>query len=552
MISNIGRLRKIMVVLFICLTAFYIGSGLISIAASGFGVGNVIRAFFPGIVCMVGLLFFARSDLFPLGLRSRKIGLKKGLLIFFMALLVALSLVLLVENLTHLLVLLIGLIGLLTAIHLTVTRDDVWGIIIFILTEPFLSFVQWDIPFLRSIYDSSGYISVSYVSMLLIMGAVAARMLREGTLIRTSLDKYILAFVMILLLSSITSPDPSKSFKMFFQIVVVGIPFFFLVSSRIHAKKDIMLLLATFVLYGVLKGLMINYSLIKGSGFSFLDFVEVRGGLVSSPKAPLALGGPIPIAISMAIVYSRHSIKWVYYALAALFFLVLILISQTRSSPLPLIAGVPIILFYRQGKRWLLVGLIVIIIAIIISFTPIAPIFFGRYIELTSIQGWEAALAMRLDGMRAALGMIRDYPFTGVGLGMWEEFIHIYATPYRWVIEGQGIYIYITSAHQGHLHYGAEAGVIALLLSFLIILKVQLTAFSVMKRAEDEDIHTIAVGLAWTCIDSLIWGMYSYPRGYIGYAMESWGLLAMIMALERISQMDSPLIGDQTIRERKI
>jgi len=124
---------------------------------------------------------------------------------------------------------------------------------------------------------------------------------------------------MILLLSSITSPDPSKSFKMFFQNVIVGMPFFFLVSSRIHAKKDIMLLLATLVLYSVLRGIMVNYYLLKGFDFSSLTLIEMRGGIASDPRAPLALGGPIPIAISMAIVYSRHSIKWVYYLLAALF-----------------------------------------------------------------------------------------------------------------------------------------------------------------------------------------------------------------------------------------
>ncbi len=69
---NSGRLRKVMVVLFFCLTAFFISRGLIFIVASGFGVGNVVRAFFPGILCMVGLLFFARPDLFPLMERACK------------------------------------------------------------------------------------------------------------------------------------------------------------------------------------------------------------------------------------------------------------------------------------------------------------------------------------------------------------------------------------------------------------------------------------------------------------------------------------------------
>ena len=537
------RLRKAMLFLFVCLTAFYISKGLLFIIDSGVGAGNVIRAFFPGILCMVGLLFFARPDLFPLGLRSAKIGLKEGLFLIFISSLVVLFLLPWIDALIRLVFVLIALIGLLTAIYLIVTRDDAWGIVAFFLTEPFLGFIQWDIPFLRSIYDS-GFISVSYISMLLIVGAAIVRMLKGGNLVRTTLDKYILAFAMILLLSSITSPDPSESFKMFFQNVIVGMPFFFLVSSRIHAKKDIILLLATLVLYSVLKGLMVNYYLLKGFEFSSLNLIETRGGMASNPRAPLALGGPIPIAISMAIVYSRHSIKRVYYLLAALLFLFLSLVYQGRGSFLVFAVGIPLILFYRQSKRWVLVGLIAAILTILVS--GFVPIFFQRYEELMSIHGWEDALAMRLDGWRAALAMIRDHPFTGVGFGMWEEFIHIYGKPFKMVIEGQRIYIYITSAHNGHLHYGAEAGLGALILSFLIHLKAQLTTFSVMKRVKDDCIRTIAVGLAWTYFGMLLGGIDSHLRGYIDHAIVSWGLLAVIMALERISQMDSPLIGDNT------
>ena len=534
-----GRLKKAMFVLFVCLTAFSISHGLILITTTDFGFGNIAKAFSPGSVCIVGLLFFARPDLFPLGLRSYKIGFKEGLFIIFLSSFVVLFLLPWIEALSHLIGVLIALIGLLTAIHLTITRDDVWGMVVFILTEPFLSFVQWDILFLRSIYDS-GYISISYISMLLIMGTAAARMLKESTLVRTALDKYVVAFMLILLLSSITSPDRPESFKTFFQIVIVGIPFFFIVSSRIQSKKDIMLLLGTFVLYGVLKGLMINYLLLKGLGFSFLDLVEVRGGLVSNPKAPLYLDGPIPIAISMAIIYSRSSIKQVcYYALAVLFFLFLIFVSQTRGSLITLAAGTPILFFYRCGKRWVVAGIVGM--ALLMLASNIAPIFFQRYGELISLQGWERALSMRLDGWRVALDMMRDHPFTGVGLGMWEEFIHIYATPFKWMIEGRSIYVYITSAHQGFIQYGAEAGVGAFVLLLLIILRAQLATFYVMKRAEDEDIHTVAVGLAWTCIGFLIWGMYAYPRGYVDYAIGSWGLLAIIMGLERIAKAHTML-----------
>jgi len=529
---SIGRLRKTMVVIFTCLSGFSVSKGLVSIIDSGFGVGNVVGAFFPTVVCLVSLLFFARPDLFPLGLRSRKIGLKEGLLTLFIGLLIAFSPLIDVQSLTRLLVLLLALIGLLATLYLIATSDDVWGIIAFLFTIPFLSYVQWEIPFLQPGYGD--FITVSYVSLLLVMAVAAGRILKDRVgLVRTSLDKYVLAFIIILLLSSITSPDPSKSFKMFFQLVIMILTFY-LVSNHIHTKKDFMLMVETLVFFEVFQCFMYGYFHLKGVEFSFMGLIEDRGGAILMPRAPQVLLGLTPISISLSIVYSSRSMKKVYYILATLVFLSFILITQTRTFLVTLAIGAPMILFYRRDKRWLLVGLIVAIFAILASGT--SELFFQRHKELMSLEGWERALSMRLDGWRAALGMMRDHPFTGVGLGMWEEFIHLYGTPFKWVIEGQRIYVYITSAHQAYLQYGAEAGVGAFLLSLLIMLKAQLTTFSAIKRAKDDDIHTIAVGLAWTCIGSLIWGIYSSPRGYVDYAIESWGLLAIIIAMDRVAK----------------
>lgn len=539
MINAIGRLRKIMVVILTCLAGFLTSKGLVSIIDSGFsGVGNMVRVLFPPVVCLVGLLFFARPDLFPLGLRSRKLGLKEGLLVLFIGLLIALSPLIYVESITRLLVLLIALIGLLTALYLIATRDNVSGIIAFLFTIPFLSYVQWEIPFLKPRYDDDLF-TASYVSLFLAMLVAAGRILKNRVgLVRTSLDKYILAFLAILLLSSITSPDPSKSFNTFFQLALTT-SVFYLVSNYIHTKKDFMLMVEALVLYFILKNFMFGYFHGKWVGFSFLDLVAQRG--ITNPKALQFIGGPIPIALSLAIVYSKSPMKKICYILGAFVFLFSMLIYQGRGQLIILAAGAPMVFFYRGGKRWLLFGLIVIIISILASGTFL--LFFHRFEELMSIQGWEDALAMRLDGWRAALSMMRDHPFTGIGLGMWDEFIHIYGTRFKWVIEGQTIYVYIASPHNNHLYFGAEAGVIALLLSLLIMLKVQLTTFSVAKRVKDDDIYTITVGLGWFCIGMLVWGVYSLAFGYIDYAMESWGFIAIIMALERVAKEHTHLNG---------
>jgi len=148
-----------MVILFTCLTASLIGRALFLISGSEFGVGNIIRAFFPAVLCIGSLVLFVRPDLFPRAIPSTKIGIKKGLLISFIALLVAFSPILHVTNLTHLLVLLIPLIGLLTAMYLIVTRDDVLGIVVFLFMEPFLSYAQWEIPFLNSKYHHFNFIN---------------------------------------------------------------------------------------------------------------------------------------------------------------------------------------------------------------------------------------------------------------------------------------------------------------------------------------------------------------------------------------------------------
>ena len=104
--------------------------------------------------------------------------------------------------------------------------------------------------------------------------------------------------------------------------------------------------------------------------------------------------------------------------------------------------------------------------------------------------------------------------------------------------------MYITSAHHGYLQYGAEAGVAAFLVLFLIIFKAQLKTFSVMKRVKDDDIHTIAVGLAWTTLGILFVGVHFVSRGYIT-GMGFWFQMAIIMALQRVAHVHSPLIDDR-------
>jgi O-antigen ligase len=543
---NFSKVKKPITILLTCLTAYLIGRALFLISGSEFGVGNVIRAFFPAVLCIGGLVLFVRPDLLPWGIQSTKIGIKEGLLILFIALLVAFSPLLHVSNLTHLLVLLIPLIGLLTAMYLILTRDDVLGIVVFLFTEPFLSYAHWEIPFLHPKQRYGNVITVSYVAILLIMVLAVYRILKDDCkhLVRTKLDKYVLAFIMVLLLASIASPDPSKSFGVFFQIGIIMAPIFFLVSNHIHTKKDIMLLLKAFIFVGVMKCFMFGYFQWKALGFSFDELVGVRGMLTSG--IPAALGGPIPIAISMAIIYSGRSKKWVYYALAAIIFFSFILISQTRSSLISLVVtGVPMILFYRRGKRWIFAGLVAMVLLLFVSGS--VPFFFKRYEKLTSTQGLERALAMRKKGWKAAIGMIRDHPFTGIGPGMWLEFIPIYSTPDIWVIEGQRSFVYVQSAHHGYLHNGAEAGVGAALVLFFIYLTASIKIFSVMKRVKDDDIYTIAVGLAWSCMRGIFMGPYFSLYGYIS-VMGFWGTMAVIMAVERVAQPHSLVIGDEANR----
>lgn len=541
--NNANRIKMGILALIVCLTAFFMSRALFFISGSSIGAHNVLIAIFPVALCMACVVVIVRPDLFPWRIHSAKISPKEGILILIIALLSVPLILSYLRALTHLIFFFITFAGVLTAIYLTATRDNVTGIVAFLLIEPILNYTQWFIPDFR--YSHDDYISFSFICLLLIMGADAARILKKGGrfFVRTSLNKYALALVGIAFLSAANSMDQSTSFRIFFQGCIV-VAVFFLVSNHIHSKKDMMLLLNAWLFSRALKTLLFLYLSSKSLGFNISELFSLRG-IGISPNAPVALGGSIPIAVSLAILHLKNPKKLVYYILIIMIFMLGILFYQTRGTLIVLALGAPMMLCYRWGKRWVAGGLVAIVLVIL--FSGAAPNLFRRFAPLTSINGWESALSSRLDAWRAAVEMMHDHPYLGIGPGMWQRFIHIYGKPFYWTIHGEKVQIYISSAHMNYLHGGAENGVGSILIAFFIVITVSLTVISVVKRVEDEEIHTIAVGMTWMLVGLIIGGVciMGLGRGYAS-VMNHWGVMAVYMALGRIARTHSVPIENQT------
>jgi O-antigen ligase len=194
-------------------------------------------------------------------------------------------------------------------------------------------------------------------------------------------------------------------------------------------------------------------------------------------------------------------------AIVGVLFLVMV---ESRGAVLSLVLTLPLFLFYGSRKRNIIVGLVVLcgVIAFTVFFVPTIIQRFGLW---HSIQDLLSDQEMRLDAWKAAIRMIRDHPLAGIGLGMWDKYIHLYTQRiFLWKDSlGQPFVIYINSAHHFFLHYGSAGGILTLgTLILLVLATLKAAIFACRTAARGSDIYPIALGLLWSFSAFLIGGMF--------------------------------------------
>ncbi len=161
----------------------------------------------------------------------------------------------------------------------------------------------------------------------------------------------------------------------------------------------------------------------------------------------------------------------------------------------------------------------------------------GIPIPLDAIVGSRDALSLSLQGRvelwSRAVYVVQDFPFTGVGLGMFEPVVRILYPPF--IIRPDAHFVH---AHNIYLHTAAEMGLPGLIghLSFYLVLATLLLRGALKSGTHPNNV--LAIGLFGTLVAFLTHGLLEVITCATRAAIMVWGLFGLMAAVGMASGSD--------------
>lgn len=258
-------------------------------------------------------------------------------------------------------------------------------------------------------------------------------------------------------------------------------------------------------------------------GFQLSAGVYRAYGTFEQPN-PFAgfIGLVLPIAVALTFYYVRrtlsstprsahHALRIKHYAFLMIYALITLLLiaaiylSFSRGAWLAAVASIGIMIVFAPRRIWIGLGLVVITIGLLIGlsssgwlpdainqrFTDASELFQFRDVRGVSINNVNYALIERQAHWQAALNMLTDQPWTGVGFANYAAAYEQYRLinwPYA-----------LGHAHNIYLNVAAETGVIGLAAYLVLWLSIFTVTFRTVHRASGID-RALAIGLMGTWV----------------------------------------------------
>jgi putative inorganic carbon (HCO3(-)) transporter len=267
--------------------------------------------------------------------------------------------------------------------------------------------------------------------------------------------------------------------------------------------------------------------------------------LVSDTVHPNTMGGnlvilmPIPLAILM---FSWNQFPGMVRAGLSAILLVMfgvLILTKSRGGWISFAVVLFVLAFLRWRLRWLLILFLLAIAGLILVSTQSAVV-----LDILTANDALGGFEGRLEIWSRALYMIRDYPFTGIGLGSYVPVVdHLY--PFFRFVPGQ-----IVHSHNLFLQIAVDLGIPGLIFWTAILFLVSTTAWQVFFRARESQPGWLAgLGAGLFCsqlaliihgaTDAVTWGLVrTAPLVWI-----VWGLAVAA----RLFQVDAVREGPEVL-----
>ena len=501
--------RKIILYVLITLFAYSISGAVFTIMAEG-TLGSIFRnlllitpyLFLIIIVSMYDVGRFSFSSLIPNihANLNKKLILKRYSWIILLAVFIGLFSA---NNLVHLGLLFVPVIlfvigSLIISCYCMVSEKALLGIMLFLIAVPFFEFISINslqigikkMEIGKVLYNTYKF-PFAGIYLLIISGFFFLGNYKNKINDITRKERNFVWLCLIFVFSPIFSILFSKQpiFSFFYYLIAIILPFiyFIILMKLIKTFEDVSKLLFFLTVAGMLYTFFALYWSYKGGGIINVTrgVRDMSGGYSIFFLNPVLLPLLLPIQIGLYKVLKGW--KKSLIALSIVFNILFLILINHRASQLGILIGFIVFMFFwRISNVKKLYFTTIFAFSLIVIFSLFKDLLFEKPVFFRVIQSLEAVLigtpldvisTTRISIWKGSINLLRDFPFFGVGPGMYLDYMPQYSlTQYFYRdIFGDLVRYFQATPHnlylQVWLHYGIISFITYMIILYIIIKK---------------------------------------------------------------------------------
>ena len=387
-------------------------------------------------------------------------------------------------------------------------------------------------------------VTVFNLGMLVLFARWLIQVMHERRIawVKSSLHLPIVCFLGWNLISTLLSRYAYASFNEFGKLASYGF-LYFLVISYFQEKRQINRLLGV---AGASAFLTCIYGMLQHMGIDWIEWYPKEPRILSSFGNPTFFAAYLvlllPVAINFFVAAGSSGNRFVLGLLAGLMYLCL-LFTYTRAAWL----GLLVALVVNGFLLWGFVGLPRLWLAQATKYAVILALVFAVLTGIairrsawamgqrfaSSFQVKELSNIQRTMTWKGAVGIFRNHPLLGSGLGTFQVYLPQYQSPQFYTT---GVTVITDHAHNEFLEVAAETGAIGLGIFLWLAVTCVVVVVKIMRTATEDYWRYLASGLLCGLIAFMIQNLAGVTMRWVFGGMFFWLMLGLTAVAERLSQ----------------
>lgn len=238
--------------------------------------------------------------------------------------------------------------------------------------------------------------------------------------IRTPLDWPIGLFILLMPMTLVVTPTPVETREQVYRLLS-GIALYYAIVNSRQSDRQVSLLFYATIALGALMALSTPL-IASGSPSKFqlipAVFYSQRSAFITDVVNFNVMAGllvlflPIPVAVLLSGDTSLQRWQIVLAGLAALLLTLMLVWTQSRGAWIASVAVGLLLVSLRWRWGWIAIAITSALLFLITQFPGVATV-----LNPLAVEGPGNSLGDRVQIWKRALGMMHDFPFTGIGLG---------------------------------------------------------------------------------------------------------------------------------------